>query len=512
MGGFSLLGQLAGGYAQAAERDRQRAFEQESQNRQNALGMVKILLENPAVPPEYKGALVQHGLDIVHTPYGKKLPSTDKMMASLPQIGTPAQTQQAPIPAVQLGMPATPPAPQGIGTGVQQGAPSLTQGATAANGGAFPSIGPKGTMPAVAPPPLPPGSPIPAGPTLPGGSQAVTQAASPNYTPAGQFHMMSPQEIAQRDAQMQLQRAQEISQSTGLPLAQVLGIKPDIREAGPGTNLFKVSPSGEATKVAEGGPPTAMLTKEKYAVDAGPGGEIRGIIDNTGKQPVHLSPEDAAKIPEAAQLLKDAQGALEAREKRTEMKEQRQLNRTLTTQFNQLTNAIQLGQVKDAEKAVGETRKTLAKLNETANQDEARYQIMQKAYNDVQQHPENVGSFDAALLAFHMGLTVGQIKGMRSGDQARKLHEQARSMGEDFDVAINKIQNGELLSDEQRSNFLKLAQDKMDISRAQLNAAKQNYQSVYNDYKNMGTAVSKKQKTSEAAPGTSGGQLPPGWE
>src|SRR5512146_1291424 len=266
MGGFSLLGQLAGGYAQAAERDRQRQFEQESQNRQNALGMVKILLENPAVPPEYKGALVQHGLDIVHTPYGKKLPSTDKMLQGLPQIGTPAQTQQAPIPAVQLGMPATPPAPQGIGTGASsQGAPSLTQGATAANGGAFPSIGPKGTMPAVAPPPLPPGSPIPAGPTLPGGSQPVTQAASPNFTPAGQFRMLTPQEQAMQQGQA----------SATLLQAQVQGL----RQAGftdeqiaqkLGMSKYVGIPFGGLLNTGTGetiSPTNTPMTKVQYTVD-----------------------------------------------------------------------------------------------------------------------------------------------------------------------------------------------------------------------------------------------------
>src|SRR5512138_1737059 len=99
MGGFgTLLGALAGGYAQAAERERNRQFEAENQQRQNALGLTKILLENPAVPPEYKGHLIQYGMDVLHTPTGKKMPDFNKQVLSqLPQIGTPAQSAQAPI-------------------------------------------------------------------------------------------------------------------------------------------------------------------------------------------------------------------------------------------------------------------------------------------------------------------------------------------------------------------------------------------------------------------------------
>ena len=515
MGG-SLLGALAGGYAQAAERERNRQFEAENQQRQNALGLTKILLENPAVPPEYKGHLIQYGMDVLHTPTGKKMPDFNKQVLSqLPQIGTPAQSSQVPIPSVNLSMPAQPPTPQGMGTGQQQsGPPSLTSSASAANGGPQ----------AIAPPVPPPGVgglpgagmglPV-TGPTLPGGSQTVTQAPSPNYTPAGQFHFMSPQEQAmqQGQASMALFQAQvQGMRDAGFndeQIAAKLGFKPDLHSVGPGTKL--VTNTGKV--VAEGGPPAAMLTKEKYAVDAGPGGEIRGIIDNTGSRPEHLSPEQAQQIPEAAKLLKDAQDALSAREKRVEMKEQRQLSRQMALQTSALNNAIQLGQVKDAEKAVGETRKTLTKLNEAANQDEARYNIMQKAYNDAQQNPENVGSFDAALLAFHMGMTVGQVKGMRSGVQQQQMHEKARSLGEDFEVALGKLENGQQLSDEQRANFLKLAQDKMELSRAQLNAARQSYQSSYNEYRQMGADVTgRKPKTSPKAPGAGGGELPPGWE
>jgi hypothetical protein len=264
-GGIGLLGALAGGYAQAAETERKRQFEADSQQRQNALGLTKILLDSPNVPPEYKPLLVQYGMDVIHTPWGKKVPDFHKQVVTqTPQVNTPAQTQNAPIPSVQLGMPAPPPQnPAAMGTGQQpQGAPSMTQSATAANGGtpayqqtvpipaapagvggANPYANPRSVasqsqaLPEVSPPPIPLAPPTigpngqvsptmtrGGGPTLPGGQAPVTLAPQ-QIAPAGQFHMLSPQELEQQQTTLMMNRAAQISRETGVPIARVLNMQ-----------------------------------------------------------------------------------------------------------------------------------------------------------------------------------------------------------------------------------------------------------------------------------------------
>jgi hypothetical protein len=208
MAGFGLLGQLAGGYAQAAELERRRQFEADQKQRENALFMTRTLLENPAVPPEYKGQLAQHGMDIINTPSGKKLPSWDKFLQTLPAVQTPGQSQSVAQPSLQLGGPsAPPPMPQnpaalgGGGAAASGKAPSLTQSGSAANGGA-----PGAMLPPVGPPPGIGGLPGAgmgsggAGITMPGATSQVSLAPQ-QISPAGQFHMLSPQELAQQQTQ-----------------------------------------------------------------------------------------------------------------------------------------------------------------------------------------------------------------------------------------------------------------------------------------------------------------------
>ena len=199
MGALGVLGALAGGYANAAEQERRRQFESDQRQRDAQLALSQMIIQNPAVPPEYKGTFIQHAVDVVNTPHGKKLPSFDKAMQQAIQmpIGTPAKTQSVPQPPTQLAPPAPPPAMAG-----------------AAPAGGVAGL-PAGITPVGVPPMV-----------LPGGEAVVHQAQSPYYSPGGTFHVMSQQEIQERETQAQLARAHEISQATGVPLERVLGMQP----------------------------------------------------------------------------------------------------------------------------------------------------------------------------------------------------------------------------------------------------------------------------------------------
>jgi hypothetical protein len=216
MAGFGgLLGHLAGGYADAAEKENRRQFEAEQNQRQAALGMTKILLENPAVPPEYKGILAQYGMDVIHTPHGKKIPDFQKnVLATLPAL--PGKPNPGPgntkyDTAMTLPGPQPPPGlPEGTAGPQQLG-------------------GPLGI------------SPIAPGPEvqIPG---AVIQPPAPapaaNISERGQFHMMSDEEQVGRQTAAKIAAAQAVSKETGVPVERVLGLQPKYSVAPWGAGTF----------------------------------------------------------------------------------------------------------------------------------------------------------------------------------------------------------------------------------------------------------------------------------
>ena len=216
MAGFGLLGHLAGGYAQAAEEENRRNFEAEQNQRQAALGMTKILLENPAVPPEYKGILAQYGMDVIHTPHGKKIPDFQKsVLGALPAIpGKPNPGPGTTKYDTSMTLPGTPPGIQAspLGGPLTQGAVSPSPLGGSLPNGAYgppqPAGGPPGAMaslgPVVATSPL----------QIPG---AVINPPAPppaaNIANAGQFHMMGPAEMGAQQGQANAAQIQAEIQS-----------------------------------------------------------------------------------------------------------------------------------------------------------------------------------------------------------------------------------------------------------------------------------------------------------
>jgi hypothetical protein len=237
MAGFGLLGHLAGGYAQAAEEDNRRKFEAEQSAKQNALGMVKILIENPAVPPEYKAQLIQHGMDVLHAPPGKKLPSFDKVMQGLPAIPGKPNTQPNPAAATSTAM--TLPGPQ-----PPPGLPEGTAGPDQLGAG------------------LPPPPPM----QIPG---AVIRPPAPapaaNIANAGQFHMMSDEEQVGRQTAAKIAAAQAVAKETGVPVERVLGLQPKYSVAPWGAGTFNQQ-TGEIETAAT---PKPMGTPIKMKAEDG---------------------------------------------------------------------------------------------------------------------------------------------------------------------------------------------------------------------------------------------------
>jgi len=98
---------------------------------------------------------------------------------------------------------------------------------------------------------------------------------------------------------------------------------------------------------------------------------------------------------------------------------------------------------------------------DNAISEDKRYKVMDDLVRQIVANPDkaNVGSLDAAIAAYHMGMTVGQVKNMRSGKDMVQFHLHARSLPEDMQVAFEHWMNGSELSPAQRQNFVDLAKE-----------------------------------------------------
>lgn len=237
--------------------------------------------------------------------------------------------------------------------------------------------------------------------------------------------------------------------------------------------LIKPEDVGASLRVALGLDPKAG--KEKQAkVDRKDG--VTVLTDEDGNQYTSLKqiPKDRAdlvdKFSTADKQFSDAETNKEAQSLRKAQK--------LATQA--LDNAIVRGDVNDANKAIDESRKARDKVRESVRSDQLRYNMMLQMKKDVDENPdaENIGSFDVAMLAFHLGMTTGAVRNMRQGKDTIHMHEAARSLPEDMRVAMESWVNGAQLSPEQRANFLRLAKQKMEATQGQLNDANSDYETA----------------------------------
>ncbi len=86
----------------------------------------------------------------------------------------------------------------------------------------------------------------------------------------------------------------------------------------------------------------------------------------------------------------------------------------------------------------------------------SRYNKMEEMAKDGAADP--TGATDVAMLAQHMGMTVGDVKGMRTGKDMIEKHLQAIGLDARLARFIDSLNTGHQLSPEQRTSFLKLAE------------------------------------------------------
>jgi hypothetical protein len=536
---MSVLGALAGGYAKAAELDNQRKFEADQQQRQNALGMVKILLENPATPPEYKSNLVQHWSDIVHTPYGKKLPSTDKMLQGLPALNTPAQTQNAPIPSVTLGGPSLPPgAPPPGGPAQNPHGATPPQGNVSGNPMSAPQIAP----------PEPPPSPMGFGPgsaqfNLPGGQAPVTLAPQPiPGAGPGQFHMLSPAELAQQQQIIDANKRAALSRETGMTEAELMG-RPDLVSVPAFGSLYSRSKGGV---VATGSGMSKIVGTVPGTIDGVPtmvGRTAQGLTPlYEGQDISNFKPTPGGILTATMPTQKDSSSTYNPDTGTTSTHTTTKKvvpgqsgpggqapSTPLSTHVGTSSKSISSGtpggriasmadswanlgvkpSAKDApyvEKymaAHGLTpmppmpageRSKLTVAFQGISDAQSRYNRMADDLAEITKHPDNTGSFDVDLLSQHIALTFGTVKGVRTGKDLIEKHLEARDLPADLEVMAKRVISGDQLSPAQRTNFIHLADVTLKNKQREYGELKQNFINQYGQQVGGGNSISQPNK------------------
>lgn len=116
--------------------------------------------------------------------------------------------------------------------------------------------------------------------------------------------------------------------------------------------------------------------------------------------------------------------------------------------------------ISDGDNAFG--RKEVAKALETRNGAVALKRSMQDALERIKSGKSMaVGADDMILLSNHIAMTMGQVKGARSGKQIIDEHRQARDLPSELQVLVDGWREGSRLSPGQREEFLATAQNRV---------------------------------------------------
>lgn len=262
--------------------------------------------------------------------------------------------------------------------------------------------------------------------------------------PAGQLHFQSPEE-----------------QMRAALIARQNAINEGLIPRG-GEEEFTLGPGQERY---QGGKLIASNTEKKpsgrpdYEPELVSGTPV-GVRDNTtGKL---LSPEEAAKNPEAKKVLDMAQKGTAAAEERTEKKESRAFGR-----------ALSMADIREQQRVRTEARKAVTGVETQYKQDETRLNLMEKAQKEA-----NAGNAqaDMALISNHLGMTMGLQKGARITQTVWNEAMRTRPWLQSIKVTfVGGLMTGAKLSPEQREQMVELAKDRVSESGRSVNDTYQQY-------------------------------------
>lgn len=510
MGAASVLGSVAAGYAQAAQLDQQRQFETEQNRRTQIGGFLQKLAQDETAHPHTRQAAATEFINLQHQPWNKSYKfNPDVLIAP----ATPGQTQTAPTapPGMQPGLspnlsreaaaasqpvpgwhppmalptPIPPPAGGGPMLGSQPSVPTL--GASAQ----YTPVEPPGLFK----------SPELQTQEAVSRVSAVTHAQAAAQTEA-QLHARQAalQQIMQANPEMSpMEAASQLAvlEGRGFPMAMMgtsgAGDKMPAsvaREAGvpipdgtPDEQWVHVNRNkmGQIVSVVPTAPPVGAMVRESTSTVSDP---VTGLPTTTKSESKRVmpgvpTPPPGSGLPApktSAPTKTSATSPTTTAPAGDNVIAGRKVNPTYANQIASLARTEERnGQPAPAKLApdvqaymaehgmVSHTTQQVAdyqKAFDLAMGEDRRFKVMHDIVKDIQKTPSpaNLGSLDAALIAYHMGMTVGQVKGMRSGKDLIQFHTAARSLPEDMQVAFEHWVNGADLSNEQRQNFVNLAE------------------------------------------------------
>lgn len=114
-------------------------------------------------------------------------------------------------------------------------------------------------------------------------------------------------------------------------------------------------------------------------------------------------------------------------------------------------------------KVAGSSQRALSEFNKNyevpANTTEKSYQMFEDAYKDHKAGKDDTGAPGMLALSQHLQTTFGTVKGARVTKDMIHEHLHARGVTDDMEVAVNKLINGDPLSDKQWDAFHQLIGD-----------------------------------------------------
>jgi len=477
MGGFSnVFGHVATGFEQARQIDAQRQFEAEENRRQQIGGFLQKLALDETAHPHTRNAAIQQYLKMTQT--GKWKPDIEalippRLSAPAPPPGgaQPSFAAGAPGEAPQMSMPAPPPglsqAMAGAGAGTtstpgQAGAfmsPAEVTQMVAQRAGAVAKEQAGAEMKSTVYQQQPGGG-LSAIPVMGSGAPG---AAIPNVMPPQMFtgQIQGDKMPASLARQNGVPVPDEISDDTWVDVRRnragmVTNVAPTTPTAG-----FAQQTSSSTTVDPVTGLPTTTKGQRQRAVPGVKGGGGSPKMSAPAAPPGMELPTSRPNVPTVSPMTNTVGGRVLPQAAIGIISSQaRNFERSGITPTGKTAPIVQQymyenGMTPHTSQQVADYQKGF----DQAMAEDKRLKMMSDLATKVASDPtpENIGSYDAALLAYHMGMTVGQVKGMRSGRDMILMHEKARSLPESMRQAVESWVNGAQLSPEQRANFVDLA-------------------------------------------------------
>lgn len=450
------------------------------QERRKQLGdFLSTEMHNPNRTPESQQELQQHWLTLNSTPFDKKLSNDFKesLLHSITSVksqpgqpsSSPSETMSAPPPVPGNGSGYFLPA-QDTSSDPSQAQPQFVPGDYQAHQA--------GGMPSSYSPAQAPANNAPSAPQAPGSvgslgqpspSATIQAPAIPSSFPA----MYTPDQ----QSQMQANAAGEKESAIARAKAPFTPPQLDVRPFGPDSSGLYEATTGNVivhpgagkknyemkSGTVDGKPITAYFDPQTHSTF-----DLQGNDISTKFAPVEPNTPQATEDEKINQLkIKVDKGTATADDKK-------ELSSRMATKLAGVNQSNANMTVRQATAA--DRKEVTTKYNDLAAA-RALLRSMNDAITRINSGKSKaIGADDMILLSNHIAMTMGQVKGARTGQQLIDAHKQARDLPSELQTIVDGWTKGSQLSAGQREEFVHAAQDRLNGYQSDYGDAKSVYQ------------------------------------